>query len=204
MVQPAAQVNGNLIDDTENTNWQAAATQQGAEWTVDGRQATVDLAGSSPLRISRVQVSAMLGPVFDSVARADLAQNRFTALRRFEIDTCNSRFADCTQDDSYQRAYMSPADAFPADVPRPVAPTLLMREFSFSPVQATHLRIVVHTSQCTGGPAYQGEQDADPANATDCNEAGPTTTRFVRVAEVQAFSQPSTVTVGWPLSSRSR
>ena len=73
---------------------------------------------------------------------------------------------------------------------------LLMREFSFSPVQATHLRIVVRTSQCTGAPAYQGEQDADPANATDCDEAGAASSRFVRVAEVQAFSQPSTVTVG--------
>ena len=45
VVQPAAQVNSNLIDDTENTNWQAAATQQGTAWTVDGKQATVDLAG---------------------------------------------------------------------------------------------------------------------------------------------------------------
>jgi extracellular elastinolytic metalloproteinase len=194
-VQSADRVRTNLIDDTEATNWQAAATQSGAAWTVDGRQATVDLAGSSPLRISRVQVSAMLGPVFDATGRTDLTQNRFTALRRFEIDTCNSRFADCSQDDSYQRAYLSAADAFPADVPRPVAPMLLLREFAFSPVQATHLRIVVRTSQCTGGPAYQGEQDADPNNATDCDEAGSTATRFVRVAEVQAFSQRSTVTV---------
>jgi hypothetical protein len=141
----------------------------------------------------------MLGPVFDAGATprpADLTQNRFTALRRFEIQTCNSRFADCSQDDSYQRAYLSPADAFPATVPRPVAPMLLMREFTFSPVQATSLRIVVHTSQCTGGPAYQGEQDADPVNATDCDEAGPASTRFVRVAELQAFSQPSTATGG--------
>jgi extracellular elastinolytic metalloproteinase len=90
---------------------------------------------------------------------------------------------------------MSPADAFPADAPRPVAPMLLMREFAFSPVQATHVRLVVHESQCTGGPAYQGEQDADPNNATDCNKAGAAATRFVRVAELQAFSQPSTVSV---------
>jgi extracellular elastinolytic metalloproteinase len=116
-------------------------------------------------------------------------------VRRFEIDTCNARVADCSQDDSYQRAYLSPADAFPADAPRPVAPMLLMREFRFSPVQATHVRIVVRSSQCTAGPAYQGEQDADPANATECNEAGPASTHFVRVAELQAFSQPSTVTV---------
>jgi extracellular elastinolytic metalloproteinase len=207
VVQPAAQVNSNLIDDTENTNWQAAATQQGAEWSVNGKQATIDLAGSSPVRISRVQVSAFLGPVFDAGPPAtDLSQNRFTALRSFEIWTCNSRFGDCANDSGYQVAYRSADDAFPADVPRPVAPMLLMREFAFSPVQATHLRLVVRSSQCTGGPAYQGEQDADPLNATDCNAvvepsdppiaSSSPATRFVRVAEVQAFSQPSTVTVG--------
>jgi extracellular elastinolytic metalloproteinase len=65
---------------------------------------------------------------------------------------------------------------------------LLLRNFTFSPVKATHLRIVVRNSQCTGGPAYQGEQDADPFNATDCNTAGPAATRFVRVAEVQAYA----------------
>ena len=139
-----------------------------------------------------MQVSALLGPVFDSVARADLAQNRFTALRRFEIGTCNSRFADCTQDDSYQRAYTSAADAFPARRAAPGgADAADARRSRSRRSQATHLRIVVRTSQCTGGPAYQGEQDADPANATDCNEAGPATTRFVRVAEVQAFAANS-------------
>jgi hypothetical protein len=206
VVQPASQVNSNLIDDTENTNWQAAATQQGAEWNVDGKQATIDLAGSSPVRVSRVQVSAMLGPVFDAGALpnpVDLGQNRFTALRSFEIWTCNSRFGDCSSDSGYQVAYRSADDAFPADISRPVAPMLLMREFAFSPVQATHLRIVVRNSQCTGAPAYQGDQDDDPTNVTDCNavwapplSGSPDTTRFVRVAEVQAFSQPSTVTVG--------
>ena len=112
-------------------------------------------------------------------------------LRQFEIWTCNDQAADCSQDDSYQRAYASASDAFPADAPRPVAPMMLLRNFTFSPVKATHLRIVVRNSQCTGGPAYQGEQDADPNNATDCNAAGPATTRFVRVAEVQAFGANS-------------
>ena len=55
---------------------------------------------------------------------------------------------------------------------------------------------MTRNSQCTGGPAYQGEQDADPFNATDCNAAGPASTRFVRAAELQAFGQPSQVQVG--------
>jgi hypothetical protein len=40
---------------------------------------------------------------------------------------------------------------------------------------------------------YQGEQDADPFNATDCNSAGPPATRFVRVAELQAYGAASVV-----------
>ena len=90
-----------------------------------------------------------------------------------------------------QRVYASAADFFPADAPRPVAPMLLLRNSRFSPVQATHLRLVVRNSQCTSGPAYQGEQDADPFNDTDCNTAGPAATRFVRAAELQAFNQQS-------------
>jgi extracellular elastinolytic metalloproteinase len=192
VVQPGMTVLKNLIDDSEATDWQAAATEDSdGAWNVDGRQATIDLAGTTAQTIRRVQVSALVGPVFDSNTRADLAQNRFTALRQFEIWTCNAQVADCSQDGSYQRAYASADDAFPADVPRPVAPMLLLRNFTFSPVKATHLRIVARNSQCTGGPAYQGEQDADPANATDCNSAGPAATHFVRVAEVQAFGANS-------------
>jgi hypothetical protein len=195
VIQPAEQVLKNLIDDSEISDWQAAATQgTDGSFGVDGKRVTIDLAGSRPERINRVQVSALLGPVFDPNARlrpADQSQNRFTALRQFEIWTCNDQAADCSNDDSYQRAYASSADAFPAEAPRPVAPALQLRTFTFSPVRATHLRLVVRNSQCTGGPAYQGEQDADPFNATDCNKDGPAATRFVRVAEVQAYGANS-------------
>lgn len=195
-VLSAAQVRERLIDDTEATQWQAAAVQSGASWNVDGRQITVDLAGTRPERVNRVQVSALLGPVFDAGSNTDLSPNRFTALRQFEIWSCNALFGDCSSDEGYNRVYASAANAFPADAPRPVAPALLLREFTFSPVQATHLRLVVRHSQCTGGPDFQGEQDADPHNATDCNDAGSAATRFVRAAELQAFGQPSQVQVG--------
>ena len=192
-VQSSTDVLKNLIDDTEATDWQAAATQ-GADgaWNVDGNQVTVDLGGTRAERINRVQVSAMLGPVFGPTT-GDVTQNRFTALRQFEIWTCNAQVTDCSQDGNYQRALASATNAFPADAPRPVAPMLLMRSFAFSPVRATHVRIVVRSSQCTDGPAYQGEQDADPFNATDCNSAGPDSTHFVRVAELQAFGATSRV-----------
>jgi extracellular elastinolytic metalloproteinase len=193
-VQDSARVLRNLIDDTEDTQWQAAATQ-GADgsFNVAGNQVTVDLAGTQAQRINRVNVSAMLGPVFVPSAGADATENRFTALRKFEIWTCNAQVADCSQQSSFQRAFVSGDDAFPADAPRPVAPMLLMRSFAFSAVRATHLRIVVDSSQCTDGPAYQGEQDNDPFNATDCNSAGPASTRAVRIAELQAFSAASRV-----------
>jgi extracellular elastinolytic metalloproteinase len=197
-VQSSAQVLRNLIDDTEATDWQTAASPAGPGYAVEGKAVTVDLAGSRPQTIGRVQVSALLGPVFDPKATrpADLSQNRFTALRQFEVWSCNDQFADCSTDDGFNRVYTSPADAFPADVPRPVAPMLQLRTFVFSPVRATHLRLRVRASQCTGGPAYQGEQDADPFNATDCDTAGPAATRYVRAAEFEAFTSASGVTTG--------
>jgi hypothetical protein len=195
-VLTAEQVRDRLIDDTEATNWQAAAVESGGSWSVDNRRVTVDLAGDAPQRLTRAQVSSMLGPVWDPNTNMDMTQNRFTALRQFELWSCNARFADCGTDAGFNRVYASAADFFPADAPRPVSPMLLLREFTFSPVQATHLQLRVRNSQCTGGPVYQGEQDADPHSATDCDTAGPATTRFVRAAELQAFAQPSQVQAG--------
>ncbi len=194
-VLTAAQVRDRLIDDTEATNWQAAAVERDGGWSVNNRRVTIDLAGDAPQRLTRAQVSAALGPVYDPIARADQGQNRFTALRQFDLWSCNEWFADCSTNAGFNRIYASAADFFPSDAPRPTQPTLLLREFTFSPVQATHLQLVTRNSQCTGGPAFQGEQDADPFNATDCDAAGPETTRFVRAAELQAFGQASQVQV---------
>jgi len=194
-VLSTAQVRERLIDDTEATHWQASAVARSGGWSVANRRVTVDLAGNEPQQISRAQVSAMLGPVDDPSSTTDLSQNRFTALRQFELWSCNARFADCSGNAGFNRVYASASDAFPADAPRPVAPALLLREFTFSPIQATHLQLVTRQSQCTGGPAFQGEQDADPFNVTDCNSAGAASTRFVRAAELQAFGQPSQVQV---------
>ena len=200
-VLSAAAVRENLIDDTEETHWQATANTTPNGHSVDGRQVTVDLAGNAPHRINRVQVSAMLGPVFDAGPPAsEITQSRFTALRQFELWACNARQSNCATNAGFSRIYASAADAFPADTPRPVSPALLLREFTFARDPATHLRLVAKHSQCTGAPEYQGEQDADPHNETDCNEAGPDTdpngpaaTRFVRAAELQAFEGASGV-----------
>jgi extracellular elastinolytic metalloproteinase len=87
--------------------------------------------------------------------------------------------------------YASPDDAFPGQAPRPVAPELILRRFNVPDFRATHLKFVVKTSQCTGGFAYQGDQDADPTNNPDCdsNVAAASSRNLVRTAEVQVFGR---------------
>ncbi len=171
-----------LIDDTENTQWETPSNAAGAI-SVDGKKVTIDLAGTKPVNVHDVQVSAML--------RA--GQARMTALRQFEVWACNSDKANCATDAGFSKVYTSAADAFPGNSPRPVSPHLLLRSFDIPNTKATHLRMVVKTSQCTGGPNFLGEQDADPVNATDCPSASPAAVRFVRAAEFQAFEQDSSV-----------
>jgi hypothetical protein len=189
----------NLIDDTEGTQWDDLETSP-----VGGQSVTVAL-GGGPHKISRVQVSAMIGP----------GQGRFSALRKFHVDACNASPANsnCTAG-GFTTVYSSPADAFPGVAPRPVAPNLIMRSFTLSsPVTATHLRLVVDKNQCTGGPAYAGTQDNDPTNEpTDCVAAasaltgsGSTAADEVFTAEFEAFSSTkatvSSCSLGYPYSS---
>jgi extracellular elastinolytic metalloproteinase len=185
---------GHLIDDTEGTNWE----RTGAVPDVAGSQVTVRLGGTGARTVGRVQVSAMLLP----------GQNRFTALRQFELWTCVESLANagCTLPTGWTKRLTSEADAFPGSPPRPVSPALLLRSWTLpSAVQATHVRIVVATNQCTGAAAFQGEQDADPLNGTDCRlgspGAGPVTLigdlpqvlapqrDAVRIAELQVFAR---------------
>jgi extracellular elastinolytic metalloproteinase len=169
-----------LIDDTEATNW---ASRDG----VAGRTLTVDLSGAGRHQVSAVNVSALLRPAIEGDADPD-GQNRFTALRSFAVWACDATVADCAADASYRRVYLSPTNAFPGGAFRPSASQLVLRTFRFDPVPATHLRLEVLTSQCTGNPLYAGEQDADPRAATDCTTASPFATQ-VRVAEFQAFTR---------------
>ncbi|MGH2572199.1 MAG: M36 family metallopeptidase [Actinomycetota bacterium] len=161
-----------LIDDTEETNWDDPAG--GPAVDVANPQVTVDLAGDAPVAVNRVNVSAMLGP----------GQNRFTALRRFRIETS-------TNGVTFTPVHTSLANAFPGVNPRPAAPDIILRTFQFPTVNATHLRIVVLHNQCTGNAAFQGEQDADPLNTTDCRTGVvgvlPPRNNEVHIGELQAF-----------------
>ena len=177
-----------LIDDTEASNW---AYLGAAGSGVVGRQVTVRLDPSRPWwQIDRIQVSAQLRHRIPSDPAGDTAaQNRFTALRAFQIWTCQVKGAvDCTQDEQFQLLFTSPDDAFPAVAPRPRAPDLTLREFDIAKTAATYVRLVVLANQCTGTPAYAGDQDDDPLNVTDC-AAGSVQDDVVRVAELQVFQR---------------
>jgi hypothetical protein len=153
---------------------------------VEGKGVVVDLAGDAQL-VSRVQVSAMLRP--EIIGDPDAGpQNRFTALRQFRVLACNATgTVDCTDPADFTVAFTSPADAFPSVAPRPRAPDLIVRSFDIPDTNATHLRFEVVTSQCTGGPDFAGEQDADPRAGTDCTRNSPQA-GVVRAAEFQAFA----------------
>ena len=168
-----------LIDDTEATNWASLNPP------VAGKQVTVRLDPSQRAQtFDRIQVSALLR---QATAQGDPAQNRFSALRSFELLACEARGAvDCTQASQFASVFTSAPDAFPSGVPRPRAPDLIVRSFAVPNTRATHVRLRVLTNQCTGGPVYQGDQDNDPENNSDC-PSGSTQDDVVRAAELQVF-----------------
>ena len=99
-----------------------------------------------------------------------------------EVCTTGCSAANAT----WKRIYTSPADAFPAVAPRPVAPNLTLRTFDIPDTTASAVRLVALENQCTGAPAYAGEQDNDPVNDTDC-KAGSDADLSVRAAELEVF-----------------
>ena len=171
---------GNLIDETEATNWQDTTAP------VAGRQVTVSLGAVRDIRL--VKVSAYLQP----------GQNRFSALRAFELLGCTAGTvgANPTCDPAvaagWKRILQTGHDAFPAEPPRPVAPDLLLRTWEVPSASATHVKLVVLSNQCTGNGDFHGEQDQDPRSATDCRTTA--IANQVRIAELQLFSNRAQVT----------
>jgi hypothetical protein len=174
-----------LIDDTENSTW----ARLNAPQDVRGTEVTVDLSGGAR-KVTFVQVSAMQRLRGSANQGADTgSQSRFSALRGFEVWTCNADIAanqNCANASNFTKIYTSAEDAFPGRVPRPAAPDLIMRKFDVPDTLATHVKLVVLTNQCTGSAAFQGETDNDPANTTDCNSSA--ASKNVRAAELQVFS----------------
>jgi len=136
-----------------------------------------------------VQVSAMLNPAPSSGTEVPLAADpdsgsRFTALRQFALEACTK--ACGSPHARWKRFYTSPADAFPALRPRPVAPNLTLRSFRVPATRAAAIRFVALENQCTGYAGYAGEQDADPTNDTDCKSASDRGS-IVHAAELQVY-----------------
>ncbi|MGZ6745270.1 MAG: M36 family metallopeptidase [Nocardioides sp.] len=180
---------GALIDGTEATNW-GGVTSTNVD--VSHPFVSVDLAGGVHT-VHRVQVSALLNPAPASATDLPLAvqpdadpdsASRFTALRQFALEACVSGCSSANA--HWKRFYVSSKDAFPALVPRPVAPNLTLRSFTVPPTRAAAIRFVVLENQCTGYAGYAGEQDNDPANATDC-KTGSDRGTIVHAAELQVY-----------------
>ncbi|MFT4264842.1 MAG: M36 family metallopeptidase [Nocardioides sp.] len=183
-----------LIDGTEATNWGVTTT----DVQVDESHpfVAVDLAGGSSV-IDKVQVSAYLRPSdsdpsdpLSSLPAADqdtdtTAGSRFTALRKFAIETCVS---DCAGSGAWTRIYTSADDAFPGKTPRPVAPDLRMRTFDVPDTTAAAVRLVALENQCTGNDAYAGELDNDPTTTTDC-KTGSDRGTIVHASELQVLGR---------------
>lgn len=176
-----------LIDDDESTTWGVLGAPAAP---VAGKQVTVKLAGQGPQHVRRIQVSALLRPASANDPGGDTAaENRFTALRAFKVLACTaSATVDCSRAQDYRTVFTSPKAAFPTAIPRPVAPNLIMRSFDIPATTATHLRFQVVSSQCTGNPAYAGQQTNDPNVPTDCT-TGSTISGQVHAAEFQAFAR---------------
>jgi extracellular elastinolytic metalloproteinase len=172
-----------LIDDTEQTNWasveQTLPEQDEEGKQVEGREVTVALGGDGPVMVREVQVSAALRPlprVSDDEEEQPTdpdpgTQSRFSALRAFDLFACDDTQADCEDPDSFTQIFSSPDDAFPSTRPRPRIPDHILRPFDVTDTTATHVKLVVRASQCTGGPDFQGENnpDNDPLFDPDCD-----------------------------------
>lgn len=180
-----------MIDDTEETN-----ARFDDPVSVKNKEIVIKL--GTPKQIRQVQISAMLRP-FDPDNPTDpddptdedqLSQNRFSALRSFELYACAESATNpgCVNPLGFTKFYTSTADFFPGDKPRPVAPDLIAKSFHAStPFVATHLKLKVLDNQCTGQPQFQGVQDADPTAQEDCVLGSDQDLR-VRISEVQAFT----------------
>ena len=168
-------------DDTEATDWASTGRRR-------RRAVTIDLAGDQPQTVASGQRERHAAA--GDHGRPDPGgQNRFTALRSFLMPGLQRD----TRRLHPGRAVMPRSSRVGRPRSRVVVSVrwrrrLNLRTFPISPVQATHLRLVVVASQCTGGPLYAGEQDNDPRAATDCATASPLAGQ-VRIAEIQAFSR---------------
>ena len=103
----------NLIDDTEGTQWTAEGTITAGNLTVDGRKATIDLAGTEPVgsTVSRSARTSRPGRAASRRCASSRCGRATTAVRRC---TTTRRRRTARRTAGYTKVYTSPANAFPA------------------------------------------------------------------------------------------
>jgi extracellular elastinolytic metalloproteinase len=179
---------GNLIDDNEATsNTQSCTPTATCLVPVNGRWVVLHL-GDIPatgVGIKRLGVSAMFS-------------SRFVGLRSFDAYVCraNKNPANPTCDgniaDGWSLLLSAPANSFPGVNPRPGTQDESLRYFD-APTQivGTDVKFVVTNNQCTGQPSFQGDQDLDPANNSECRTG--IRRSEVHAAEVEVFGSKPTI-----------
>src|SRR3954468_20349019 len=161
-----------LIDDTENTDWDVTGRP------AQGSQVVVKLGQGAPVTFQQVNVSALITGFVtrpgDPGTPPQASENRFTALRAFDLYSCTAGADDAnptcdgSNDAGWKRILRSQDDAFPGINPRPISPDMILRTWNVPTTTATHVRLVVRSNQCTGQESFQGDQDNDPLNNSDC------------------------------------
>src|SRR3954469_12780515 len=178
----------NLIDDNEGTtNTQSCTPTATCLVPVNGRWVVLQLGGipAGGVSVNRLGVSARFS-------------SRFVGLRSFDAYVCRAGrvetnlTCDGNIADGWTKIITGPADSFPGVNPRPGTQDESLRFFA-APQQlpATHVKFVVTNNQCTGQPTYQGDQDLDPANNSECRVG--IRRSEVHAAEIEVFSSKATV-----------
>ena len=154
---------------------------------VNGRWVVIKLGDRRPgVTINRLGVSAMFS-------------SRFVGLRSFDAYSCRAgkrhREPDLRRldrrrldEDHHGAGRLVPGREPAAGDAGRVAPVL--RRKSPQPL-ATHVKFVVTNNQCTGQPSFQGDQDLDPANNSECRTG--IRRSEVHTAEVEVFATKTTV-----------
>lgn len=205
---------GALIDDSEAYGWTVPMEARSSVGdTLPVAAVTIDLAGDRPHRIDRVAISALPRPerpggraptpfsalrrfaieVCTATATSSCADAPLLPVGAGEA-TADVRAgagparpdADARPAGQWERIYVSAEDAFPAGRPRPAPSDLTFRSFDLPDRWATHVRLVVLDTQCTGNPAYHGVQSADPLTSADCRTSP--AARLATIAEFMVYA----------------
>ena len=165
---------GNVFDDTEETN--GAFNGQ----PVAGREITVRFLRPKQT-FNRIAVSALHHPAKTLPEGGNEIEGRFLGIKAFDLQ------ASSDGGKTFKTIYTSPANFFPSQRPRPVAPDLINREIKFpAAITADAVKLVIRSSACTGTPEFNQEEESDPVQDSACTSLAGYATQ-VTVTELEVF-----------------